>query len=64
MGGESFGPVKATIPSVGEFQDSEVGVGGWEGEHPHRDRGGGMGKESSRWKTWKGGIQMENPERE
>ena len=33
-----FGPVKAQCPSVGKFQGSEVGVGRWGGEHPHRSR--------------------------
>ena len=27
MGGEALGPVKAQCPSVGEYQDREVGVG-------------------------------------
>jgi hypothetical protein len=36
VGGEALGPVKAQCPSIGEFQDREVGVGelgssrGWE----------------------------------
>jgi hypothetical protein len=30
MGGDSLGPVKAQYPSVGEFEDREVGVGEWE----------------------------------
>jgi hypothetical protein len=29
MGREALGPVKAECPSVGEYQGSEVGVGGW-----------------------------------
>jgi hypothetical protein len=28
MRGETFGPVKPQCPSTGEYQDSEVGVGG------------------------------------
>ena len=32
--------LKALCPSVGEFEDGEAGVGGWVGEHPHRNRGG------------------------
>ena len=37
--------MKAKCPSVGECQGSEVGVGGWVREHPHRSRGrkDGMG---------------------
>ena len=42
MGGEAFSSVKAGYPSVGECEDSEVGVGGWVGEHPYRSKGGGM----------------------
>jgi hypothetical protein len=38
VGGEALSPVKGLCPSIGECQDSEVGVGGWAGEHPHRDR--------------------------
>ena len=33
MGGEAFGPTKASFPSVGERQDAEVGEGGWERKH-------------------------------
>jgi hypothetical protein len=43
MEGEVLGPVKDRFPRVGECQGDEVGVGGWEGEHPHRSRGKGMG---------------------
>ena len=39
MRGEAFGPVKAQFPSVGECQGSKGEVGGWVGEHPHRNRG-------------------------
>jgi hypothetical protein len=50
MGGETLGPVKASCPSLGEFEggDIRVGgcvgvwVGGWVGEHPHRTSGRGM----------------------
>ena len=41
MGGEGIVPLKAQCHSVGECQGSEVGVGGWVEEHPHRDRGRG-----------------------
>ena len=41
MGGEALSPVKGLCPSIGECQDSEVGVSGWEGEHPHRSKGWG-----------------------
>jgi hypothetical protein len=46
IGGEALGPVKTPCSSVGKCQGSEVGVGGWEGEHPHRNRGweGSSGK--------------------
>jgi hypothetical protein len=36
---ETFGPVKARCPSVGECQGRHLGVGGRWGEHPHRSRG-------------------------
>jgi hypothetical protein len=42
MGGDSLLPVKAQCPNVGEFEGSEVGVGGWVGENPHRSRERGM----------------------
>jgi hypothetical protein len=29
--GEALGPMKAQCPSVGKYQDCEVGVGGWVG---------------------------------
>jgi hypothetical protein len=29
MGGEALGPVKARCSIVGEYQDTEAGVGGW-----------------------------------
>jgi hypothetical protein len=38
MGEEALGPVKAQCSSVGEFEDREVGVGGWVVAHPHRSR--------------------------
>jgi len=40
--------VKAPFPSVGECLGSEVGVGGWVGEHFYRSRGRGMGEEETR----------------
>jgi hypothetical protein len=54
MGGEAFGTVKAQLPREGEYLGCEVGVGGWEGEHPHgsRERGDVMG--GSRVETEKG----------
>jgi hypothetical protein len=48
MGREALGSVKAQCPSVGECQGGEVGVGGWVGEHPHRNRGRGDGTEGLR----------------
>ena len=39
MGGEALGPVNAQCPSVREFQDREVGVGGL----VSRGRGNGIG---------------------
>jgi len=36
--------VKAPFPSVGECQGSDVGVREWEGQHPHRSSGKGMGE--------------------
>jgi len=44
MGREALGPVKVHFPSVGECQGLDVGMGGWEGEHPHRRRGRGYGR--------------------
>jgi hypothetical protein len=41
--GWALSPVKAQLPSVGENQEGEVGVGKWEREHPHRSRGRGDG---------------------
>jgi hypothetical protein len=38
VGGEALDLVKTQFPSVVECQGGEVGVGGWEGEHPHRSR--------------------------
>jgi len=40
--GEVLGSMKASFLGVGECQDVEVEVGGWEGEHPHRSRGRGV----------------------
>jgi hypothetical protein len=54
MGIEAFGRVKAQCPSVGEFQGSEAGMGGWVGEHPHKSRGRGRGQEVWRGKIRKG----------
>jgi hypothetical protein len=39
MGGETFGPMKAVCPSIGECQGQEAGVGGL----VSRRRGDGMG---------------------
>jgi hypothetical protein len=36
--GEALGPLKTGYASIGEYQGSEVGVGGWVGEHSHRNR--------------------------
>ena len=41
VGREGLGTVKAHFSSVGECMGIEVGVGGWEEEHPHRSRGRG-----------------------
>jgi hypothetical protein len=38
MGGEALAPVKAQCSTVGECQGGKKGVGGWGGEHPHRNR--------------------------
>ena len=38
-GGEAFGPEKASYPSIGKYQDREVGVGGL----VNRGRGDGLG---------------------
>jgi hypothetical protein len=40
MGGEALDPVEVCYPIVRECQSSEVGVGGWVEEHPHRSREG------------------------
>ena len=42
------------MPSVGECQGGKAGVGGWEGEHPHRSRGRGIGEGVSGGETEKG----------
>jgi hypothetical protein len=39
---EAFGLVKARCHSLREFQEREMGMGGW-GKHPHRSRGKGNG---------------------
>jgi hypothetical protein len=52
MGGEALGPVKAGCPSVGECQGGKAGVGGWVGEHPHRNRGRGAGIECFQKANW------------
>jgi len=44
IGGETLDPVKAHFPKVGECQEVEVGVDGWEWEHLHRSRGRGYGR--------------------
>ena len=54
MRGEALGPVKARFSSVGEYKCGKVGVGGWEGEHPHRSRWRGDGIGSSGGETGKG----------
>jgi len=51
---EVLGPRKARCPSVGECQDSEVDVGGWVGEHPHRSRGRKDGLDGFREEARKG----------
>jgi hypothetical protein len=38
MGREVLGPGKARCSSLRECQDGEVGVCGWVGAHPHRNR--------------------------
>ena len=43
MGGEALVPVKAQCPSVGEFQDREMGVDGWMGSTLVEAGGEGMG---------------------
>jgi hypothetical protein len=54
MGGEDPGPVKARFLSVGECQASELEVGRFLGEHPHRSRARGMGWEFVEGKPGKG----------
>ena len=46
--------MKAGFLSVGECQDSEVGVAGWEREHPQRSRGRELGEGHSGGETRKG----------
>jgi len=48
--GEALGPVKTPFPSVGECQGVEVGVYGWESEHPLRS----MGRRGGEWAREKG----------
>ena len=45
--------MKAQFHSIEECQGSEVGVAGWEGEHPHRSRGEGDRIGGSRGETGK-----------
>ena len=40
MGGEALGPVKARCPSVGDFEDGEVGVSRSESTLIEAGRGG------------------------
>jgi hypothetical protein len=54
MGGEALGPVKAPGPNVVECQGSEMGIGGWMGEHLHRSRGRGIVQGVCRGETRKG----------
>jgi hypothetical protein len=42
------------MPSVGECQGTEVGVGGWVGEHPYRSSGRGVGIGSLQCGNWEG----------
>jgi hypothetical protein len=42
------------MPSIGEFQGREVGVGGWVGEHSHRSRMREWGREFEEGKLGKG----------
>jgi len=45
IGGTALGHVKSHFLNVGECQGIDVGVDGWQCEHPHRSRGrGNMGK--------------------
>ena len=39
MGKEVLGPEGIQCPSVGEYEDRKMGMGGWVGKHPHRGRG-------------------------
>ena len=39
VGGEALGPVEVLRPSIGEPEVGEERMGGWVGEHPHRNRG-------------------------
>jgi hypothetical protein len=43
VGGEALGPEGIQCPSVVECQGRKMGVGGWFGEHIHRDRKRGDG---------------------
>jgi hypothetical protein len=45
---------KSALPSVGECQGGEVGVGGWVGEHSHRSKERGRGKGFAEGKPGKG----------
>jgi hypothetical protein len=55
MGRGTLGPVKAQCPSVGEYQGSDVGVGGWSGWGSTLIESGGGG--------WDGGLWRGNQER-
>ena len=46
--------MKAHFLNIGECQGSEVGVGRWEGEHPHRNRGRRIEERGSGEETRKG----------
>jgi hypothetical protein len=59
MGGEALGPVKARCPSVGEFQDREVGVGGLVSREGEGGIGGILeGKWGKGYNTWN--VNKEN----
>jgi len=45
IGGKALGTVKVCFPSVRECQGIDVAMGGWEGQHPHKGRGRGDGRE-------------------